>query len=206
MGGWDERALSEDTELSIRVYNLGWHIRFNPSAITWEQEPETLSVWWRQRTRWARGNMYVVGKYLMKFHRLQNKKVFIDLVYFLLTYFMFVIGILISHTIFIGNLFFDLDIAIGSVSYVLLGVGFLLFVTEILLALSIEENQLNLRNGFIVLLMYVIYSQLWLFLILYSAFLEMKRLILKQDVVWYKTERFAATKTVQVKHYETSNK
>lgn len=58
LGGWDEKALSEDTELSIRVYNLGYYIRFFPSAITWEQEPENLKVWWKQRTRWARGNLY----------------------------------------------------------------------------------------------------------------------------------------------------
>ena len=63
LGGWDEKALSEDTELSIRVYNLGYYIRFFPAAITWEQEPENLRVWWRQRTRWARGNIYVILKF-----------------------------------------------------------------------------------------------------------------------------------------------
>lgn len=62
LGGWDEKALSEDTELSIRVYNLGYYIRFFPAAVTWEQEPETIQVWWRQRTRWARGNQYVIMK------------------------------------------------------------------------------------------------------------------------------------------------
>lgn len=190
LGGWDERALSEDTELSIRVYNLGWYIRFNPSAITWEQEPETWPVWWRQRTRWARGNMYVVGKYLLRFYQLKNKKVLIDLVYFLLTYFLFVVGIFISHTIFMTNLFIDLEISIGLVSYVLLVVGFLLFVTEVLLALSIERNQLYFKNVLTVFLMYVIYSQLWLFLILYSVCVEIRRIILKQEINWYKTERF----------------
>ena len=53
LGGWDEKAISEDTELSFRVYNAGYHIRFFPAAITWEQEPETLKVWWKQRMRWA---------------------------------------------------------------------------------------------------------------------------------------------------------
>ncbi|UUZ90642.1 glycosyltransferase family 2 protein [Paenibacillus sp. P25] len=55
VGGWDEKALAEDTELSIRVYEEGYEIRFLPLAITWEQEPETWKVWFKQRTRWARG-------------------------------------------------------------------------------------------------------------------------------------------------------
>lgn len=192
LGGWDEKALSEDTELSIRVYNLGYYIRFFPAAVTWEQEPETWKVWWKQRTRWACGNMYVIGKYLLRFRQLKRKKILIDLIYFLFTYFLFFGGILISHGIFITNLFVDLNLSIGLVSYVLLVVGFLLFVTEVLLALSIEENQLNLRNFITVLLMYFLYSQLWLFLVLYAACLEMKRIMFKQEVKWYKTKRFEA--------------
>ena len=74
LGGWDEQALSEDTELSIRVYNLGYYIRFFPAAITWEQEPETWTVWWKQRTRWARGNVYVIVKYLLQFSKLKTRK------------------------------------------------------------------------------------------------------------------------------------
>lgn len=74
LGGWDEKALSEDTELSFRVYNLGYHIRFFPEAVTWEQEPESLKVWWKQRTRWARGNEYVISKFLFHPSQLTKKK------------------------------------------------------------------------------------------------------------------------------------
>src|SRR5699024_4092224 len=159
LGGWDEKALSEDTELSIRVYNLGYYIRFFPKAITWEQEPERLKVWWKQRTRWARGNLYFIFKYTLKFRELKSKDIFIYLFYFLLTYLLFFGGVLLSHSIFVTNLFFDLDLKIGLVSYVLLIVGFLLFVTEVCLCLSIEDKQLTIKNFFIVLLMYFTYSQ-----------------------------------------------
>nr|WP_245835818.1 glycosyltransferase [Virgibacillus ndiopensis] len=190
LGGWDEKALSEDTELSFRVYNLGYHIRFFPSAVTWEQEPETLRVWWRQRTRWARGNLYVIGKFFMQFHKLKNKKVGLDLFYFLFTYLLFFGGVMISHTIFILNLFFDLNLSIGLVSYALLIIGFLLFVTEVLLSLSMEKDQFNRKNFFTVLLMYLTYSQLWLFLVVNATFLEIKRILFKQEVKWYKTKRY----------------
>lgn len=190
LGGWDEKALSEDTELSIRVYNLGYYIRFFPSAITWEQEPENLKVWWKQRTRWARGNLYVIFKYLFGLNKLVNKKVFIDLFYFLFTYFLFFGGVLLSHIIFVVNFIVDLKLSIGMVSYVLLITGFLLFVSEVCLALSMERNQLTIKNFWTVVFMYLTYSQMWIFLVIYSSFLEMKRIVLRQEVKWYKTQRF----------------
>ena len=190
LGGWDEKALSEDTELSIRVYNLGYYIRFFPEAVTWEQEPENLRVWWRQRTRWARGNIYVILKYLFQTHKLKNKKVVIDIFYFLFTYFLFFGGVLLSHIIFIVNLVHDLKLSIGVVSYALLITGFLLFITEICLALSMEQRQLTMKNFFIVLLMYFTYSQLWIFLVVRASYLELKRVLFKQEITWYKTQRF----------------
>lgn len=190
LGGWDEKALSEDTELSIRVYNLGYYIRFFPEAITWEQEPENIRVWWRQRTRWARGNEYVILKYLFQLHKLKNKKVVIDIFYFLFTYFLFFTGVFISHIIFVVNLVHDLELSIGMISYALWITGFLLFVTEICLALSMEQNQLTLKNFLIVLLMYFTYSQMWIFLVVHASFLELKRLLLKQEIKWDKTQRF----------------
>ncbi|GEO78096.1 glycosyltransferase [Companilactobacillus mindensis DSM 14500] len=39
VGGWDEKALAEDTEISFRVYQMGYRIKFQPRAVTWEQEP-----------------------------------------------------------------------------------------------------------------------------------------------------------------------
>ncbi|WP_047980348.1 glycosyltransferase family 2 protein [Ornithinibacillus contaminans] len=191
LGGWDEKALSEDTELSFRLYNLGYHIRFFPSAITWEQEPESLKVWWRQRTRWARGNLYVITKFLLGFFKLKRKKIGIDLVYFLFTYGLFFGGVLLSHAIFILNLFVDLQLTIGFVSYLLLITGFLLFVTEELLALSFEKGQLTKRNFLVVVFMYFTYSQMWLFLVIHAVFLEAKRVLFRQEVKWYKTKRFA---------------
>nr|WP_232225569.1 glycosyltransferase [Oceanobacillus manasiensis] len=190
LGGWDQKALSEDTELSFRVYNLGYYIRFFPSAITWEQEPENLKVWWRQRTRWARGNIYVIGKFLFQFFKLKNKKVGVDLLYFLFTYLLFFGGVLLSHAIFIVNLFVDLKLSIGIVSYALLIMGFLLFVTEELLALSMEKRQLTLKNFLVVVFMYFTYSQMWICLVVYASFLELKRILFKQEVTWYKTKRF----------------
>ena len=55
IGGWDTKALSEDTEISFRLYRMGYYIKQMPLAVTWEQEPHLLKGWVKQRTRWAQG-------------------------------------------------------------------------------------------------------------------------------------------------------
>jgi cellulose synthase/poly-beta-1,6-N-acetylglucosamine synthase-like glycosyltransferase len=190
IGGWDEKALSEDTELSFRVYNLGYHIRFFPAAITWEQEPETWRVWWRQRTRWARGNQYVIAKYLFGLGRLENKRVVLDLFYFLFTYMLFLVGVLVSDILFIVNIFADLHLSAGAASIALFILAFLLYLSEVSLALSIERNQLDIKNFMMIILMYFTYSQIWLLLVVTSLFLEIGRVIFKKESKWYKTERY----------------
>ncbi|WP_073201134.1 glycosyltransferase [Gracilibacillus kekensis] len=190
LGGWDEKALSEDTELSFRIYDLGYHIRFFPNAITWEQEPETIKVWWRQRTRWARGNLYVIFKFFFLFFKLKHKKVGLDLIYFMFTYVFFFGGVILSHALFLASLIFGVQLSVGLVSYLLLISGFLLFIIEELLALNFEKKQLTKKNVLTVILMYFTYSQMWLFLVVYAAFIELKRVIFRQEVTWYKTKRF----------------
>ncbi|HLR23805.1 MAG TPA: glycosyltransferase [Pseudogracilibacillus sp.] len=194
LGGWDVKALAEDTELTIRVYNLGYHIRFFPAAITWEQEPETLKVWWNQRTRWARGNQYVVLKFLTQIFDMKRKRIVFDLFYFFFTYFLFFFGVIVSNILFIVNLFYDLGLSIGNVALVLWGLAFLLFLAEVMITLSIEKTEMNRTNFFYVILMYFTYSQMWIVLVVWSLYLEIKRMILGQEAKWYKTERFAQKK------------
>lgn len=190
LGGWDVKALAEDTELTIRVYNLGWHIRFFPKAITWEQEPETLGVWWKQRTRWARGNQYVVLKFLKQFTTLKRKSIIFDLFYFFFTYFLFFFGVILSNSLFVLNLFFDIGLTVGSVSLVLWILAALLFLGEVMVTLSIEKSQMTWKNFLYVVLMYFTYSQMWIILVLNSLYLETKCMLTGEEVRWYKTERF----------------
>lgn len=191
LGGWDEKALAEDTELTIRVYNLGYYISFFPAAITWEQEPEIWKVWWKQRTRWARGNQYVIIKFFFQWFRLKKKSILFDLLYFFFTYFVFFAGVILSNSIFVINLFIDLNLTVGIVSMILWVLAFLLFITEIMITLSIERTEMTFKNFLLIMLMYFTYTQLWIALVIYSLFLEIKRMIFKQEAKWYKTERFS---------------
>lgn len=67
IGGWDSKAIAEDTEISFRIYKLGYKIKLVPQSITWEQEPETVKVWIKQRTRWAKREYICINEIHKKY-------------------------------------------------------------------------------------------------------------------------------------------
>lgn len=63
VGGWDGKSLSEDLELSTRLAEAGYTIRYASDVRSWQENPVNLSQLFRQRTRWFRGSMEVAIKY-----------------------------------------------------------------------------------------------------------------------------------------------
>ncbi len=57
VGGWSERSLTEDLELSTRLSAYGHHVTLAPEAEVGEEAVETLGGLWRQRLRWAEGSL-----------------------------------------------------------------------------------------------------------------------------------------------------
>ena len=192
-GGWDEKAITEDSELSVRVYETGYKVKFLPISITWEQEPEKLSVWIRQRTRWVRGNNYVIRKFAPSTFRLKSKFLIMEFIYLFALYYLFLVAILLSHSLFLLS-------ALGIVALVIPGPYFgvwisayVLFVLEIIVVLSYEEED-SLKNIWFTLLMYFSYCQLWLYVVFKSLFLDLRR---HKVGVWDKTERFELEEVVE---------
>lgn len=101
IGGWDVKALAEDTEISFRVYQMGYRIKFQPRAVTWEQEPQTLDVWFHQRTRWVKGNIYVILKNGKQLFQKKGRPIRFDLLYYLTVYFLLMSSLLLSDTVFV---------------------------------------------------------------------------------------------------------
>jgi len=61
--GFDENALSEDMEISARLVENGYKIRYAPNVRSWQESPNSVKSLFRQRTRWFRGTMEVAFKY-----------------------------------------------------------------------------------------------------------------------------------------------
>jgi len=63
VGGWDSLNLTEDAELTVR-FNIA-KAKFKViNARQWEEAPINFKAWLRQRTRWFRGWMQTLWKYL----------------------------------------------------------------------------------------------------------------------------------------------
>ncbi|SHJ97005.1 glycosyltransferase family 2 protein [Tepidibacter formicigenes] len=190
LGGWDINAIAEDTEISFRIYKMGYRIGFMPLAITWEQEPEKLRVWFKQRTRWAKGNVYVLVKYLKNIYREKTKSVLFDLYYFFSVYFLFLSSVILSDIIFILGLFTDIKISLSSNFFLIWILAYILFILEVSIALTMEKGESNYKNILLVAIMYFSYCQLWMIVAIKGIILYFKDVLFKQEIKWYKTERF----------------
>jgi len=190
IGGWDSKAIAEDTEISFRIYKLGYKIKLVPQSITWEQEPETVKVWIKQRTRWAKGNIYVLMKYIKNIFKQGRNKIVFDIAYFFSVYFLFLTSVIISDILFVLSISKLVEISIPINFFLIWILSYLLFIIEVSISLTIEKGEATMENIFIVAIMYFKYSQLWLFVAIKGMIEYLKDIIFKREVKWYKTERF----------------
>lgn len=204
IGGWDEDAITEDTAISFEILMRGQLIALAPQAEAYQQEPEKLSVYIKQRERWAKGNYQVV---LDNLHHLVNRsswRIKFHVLYYATSYFWFMIAIIVSDIIFVANIIYQI-IALfnpavvspfqfqGDV-YVFLVIAWALmyyiYVLQINLALAADIGQSNTRNFILSCVSYFTYSQLFL-IISVKAFAGMLiDKITGREKKWYKTQRF----------------
>lgn len=190
LGGWDTDAITEDTEISFRIYMLGYHIRFCPYSASWEQEPETLTVWFKQRKRWVKGNYYVLIKNFKYLFDNNAGPIKFDLLYFLAIYVLFLTSSVISDVIFILGFGGFIQTTILGYSLLLWVMAYLLFILSVLIALSAEKGELKSSNIFIAMIMYFSYCKLWSIITVIGLVSYMTDFVFKRKITWYKTERF----------------
>ncbi|MGL4876285.1 MAG: glycosyltransferase family 2 protein [Clostridium sp.] len=190
IGGWDTKAVTEDTEISFRMYRMGYKIKFMPKAVTWEQEPQTLKVWIKQRTRWAKGNNYVVIKNFKYLFKRDAGVTRFDILYYSITYFLFLSAGVLSDLLFILGLLGIIHLDIAGYSMIFWVMAILVFVLSIQVALSTEKGELTFKNAGVTIIMYFVYCKLWEVVAVMGFYGYMKDTILKRETKWYKTERF----------------
>ncbi|HSQ75404.1 MAG TPA: glycosyltransferase [Bacteroidota bacterium] len=194
--GWDEDALTEDSELSIRIYEEGYIIKYIPYAITYEQEPQEWGVWMRQRMRWVRGNNYVIGKFFKHIPHFRNRRLAFDLLYTLSLYYVFFIAIVVSDLLFVVSALKLVSIALPGPYTAVWILAFFLFLGELLVTLSYDREDTP-RNLGLAALMYFTYCQLWIVVIVRAFWSDYVR---KEKRTWAKTERFDVVQTPGVSH------
>lgn len=63
VGGWYADTLTEDVDLTIRLYLAGWRGAYSNGAQSAIEMPNTLAVFKRQQHRWAQGHIQCLVKY-----------------------------------------------------------------------------------------------------------------------------------------------
>jgi cellulose synthase/poly-beta-1,6-N-acetylglucosamine synthase-like glycosyltransferase len=186
LNGWDEEALTEDSELSIRIYEEGYKIKFIPYAITYEQEPQEWRVWVKQRMRWVRGNNYVVGKFWKQILRFKSKRMAFDLLYTLSLYYIFFAAVVFSDVLFIVSAANLVSMSLPGPYTLVWILAFMLFMIELVLAISYDDED-TLPNVAVLVLMYFTYCQLWIYVVVKAAYVDYVK---KEKHIWDKTIRF----------------
>ncbi len=194
-GGWDEKAITEDTELSVRVYEKGWKIDFAPEAVSWEEEPEKWRIWIRQRTRWVRGNFYVLRKFMLSAWKFKNKFLALQLLYLSVLYYLFLFSVLVSHAIFFLCISGVLRVNVPGPYTAVWISAVLLFIAELYLVASYEEEHAVQELG-LAALMYITYCQAWIVVVFRAMWHEFA---LKEGAHWDKTVRFGTAKAPPAK-------
>lgn len=62
-GRIDTTSLAEDTFTTFQTQLAGRRVVFEPHARVWAEEPGSIGALWKQRLRWARGNVQVTIRY-----------------------------------------------------------------------------------------------------------------------------------------------
>ena len=62
VGGWDEKILAEDTDVTLRMFVKGWSVVYQNFCECYEEVPEHWDARIKQVRRWARGHNQVMFK------------------------------------------------------------------------------------------------------------------------------------------------
>jgi cellulose synthase/poly-beta-1,6-N-acetylglucosamine synthase-like glycosyltransferase len=62
-GEIDTSSLAEDTVTTFKTQLGGRRVVFEPYAVVLAEEPQLITTLWKQRLRWARGNVYITWRY-----------------------------------------------------------------------------------------------------------------------------------------------
>ncbi|MGL5384230.1 MAG: glycosyltransferase family 2 protein [Culicoidibacterales bacterium] len=203
IGGWDTAALTEDTDLGFSILQAGKKIALETRSEAYQQEPEDLATYMKQRKRWAKGNFYVVVKNFSHFFSpAYSWRVKLELFFYSATYFWFLLAVIVSDVLFVFGVvalilspFFPMILSVFNLR-IYLNFTFawlclaLIYALQINLALAFDKGQSTLENFLLSLISYITYSQLFLVISIQalSSFIGDK--IFKREFKWEKTKRF----------------
>ncbi|MBM4370733.1 MAG: glycosyltransferase family 2 protein [Deltaproteobacteria bacterium] len=142
VGGYEHDTFAEDADLTLKIVTAGYHVRYEPGAISYTEAPETLQQLLKQRYRWTRGILQSMKKRPEDF--LQPWKNFTT--FFILWYMIFEAILWPAMNIFANVFLIGMNVAYGFMGLLLF--WFLqLTVLDVVAAIhcvAVEEEDLKL--------------------------------------------------------------
>jgi len=69
VGGWNPAVMTEDIDITWRLYRHNWRVAYEPRAVCWILVPERFRGLIKQRQRWSRGGLEVLFTNWRGFYR-----------------------------------------------------------------------------------------------------------------------------------------
>lgn len=197
LGGFDEKILAEDTELTFHLYINGWDVAYANILECYEEAPEEWKVRANQIKRWSRGHNGVLFKYLCPVIKSKHLNFYqkVDGVLLLCTYlipFIFLLGILDSIALFFLG---DMNLVNYVIIYLLIGmyVTFGSFAPFYQIGVGAFLDRTSYRVRLLPFFFFIfIFNLCFISLGFIEAVIDV---ISAREVTWHKTKRY--------RHYRT---
>ncbi len=179
--GWDGFAVTEDLNMSIKLMLDGSKIRYCPDAVVWQEAVPYWKPFFRQRVRWATGNLETLFVYLAPIidSKIPLYKKIDSIQY--LVFLLFTAFVMLGYVVVIlnlGNIYrfaMEAPVLIGLISTVAFFPGVLL---------GIRRDKIGILRSIIRAVEYWAYC-LYLIPLFFAAFIHM---ITRKERRWAKTK------------------
>jgi len=107
VGLWSPDMVTEDIDISWKLQEHFWDIRFEERVLCWIRTPEHVPGLWRQRVRWAQGGAEVMLKYSRSMLDIRQRRFWPVYLEYVVSVF-WAYAFLFSAVLAVLNVFFDL--------------------------------------------------------------------------------------------------
>jgi len=179
IGLYDKDTLTEDFDLTLKLFKSGGNIEFVPDVIAWTYCPSTWKGWYRQRMRWAHGQIVTLLKHrdIVTTRNVKYPLLFVWGVYDMM--FMDVV-LLFARTASIIWILFNFT---QSIPYVFTLVFLIYLVSEFIAIISagiFSPIKSDLKYIYLLPFMLLIYRPVYSYIRLY-AFIKA---LMRKDIQW----------------------
>ena len=180
VGLYDKDTITEDFDLTFKVFKTGGQVVFISDAIAWTFCPTTWKGWFRQRLRWTHGQMATLLKHkdIMISKNVVYRNLFILSIFDMLFMDIILIILRIAFLIWIFLFGFTENVVYA---FVLLMIVYLINESVAFLASAIfSPNKADLKYVYLLPIIFLIYRPVYALVRVYaivSAFI-------KRDIKW----------------------